>query len=654
MAAPSGTVWGEIVNGNSGNPSGRKGRIGIYTNVSNTNEQTTVNVQVWFWSIYSCSDGASNTLYYDCGTGVSSASTSVKSNIKINHTVASGSGWSASNQTKLLDKTTTYDRGSSDKKYKVYAKFSGIDMMSGPAYANTTFTVPAKPSYTVKFDANGGTGAPGDQKKLYDETLKLSTKEPTRDGYTFSGWGTSKTATSAKYSPGGNYESNASITLYAVWKTVTYTIKYDANGGTGAPGSQTKSWGVTLKLTSSTPSRENYSFLGWSTSSTATTATYSPGSNYTANASATLYAVWKLSHKKPRITGVSLYRCVEDGTADDSGTYARAIFDWATDQEVTSIVIEHFTKDSDVITTTIYPSEPESGTGTGTETEQEPESRTEGHVDVIIGSGDLSIDKTYTVKITVEDAVDYYTLVRTIDGYKFIRDFYAKGEGVAWGKPAELKDVFDIGFQTRLLGGLLYPVLTPETDLNDVRAPGFYVGENVSTYDYVNCPLTSGTFTLEVLSGGIDGQTFQRLSKCSKNEPQVFERTYYGGEWSSWTGDWIIADLSVSKLFSVYADNNRYLPKYRKDGRIVEIRGIVTPAADIEYSDTHVDIFTVPSGYRPDMPLYVLCQGSGTCTWLLRVNTDGKVGFARYRNADTGITAKNGYWLPFQITYFAK
>jgi hypothetical protein len=273
-------------------------------------------------------------------------------------------------------------------------------------------------------------------------------------------------------------------------------------------------------------------------------------------------------------------------------------------------------------------------------------------VDVVIGSGDFSTDKTYTVRMTVADAVGYLTLVRTINGYAFVRDFYAQGKGVAWGKPAELENVFDIGFRTRLLGGLLYVLLPPETDLNDIRTPGFYVGENVSDYQYVNCPLASGTFTLEVLSGGDNGQTLQRLTRCSKNEPMVFERTFYAKEWSEWTGGWITATLSSS--FGAYNGNSSYNPKYRKDGRIVEIRGIVTPTDDLEFSTEHITIFTLPSGYRPDIPLYILCQGTGNCTWLLRVNTDGTVGFARYRNGDTNATAKAGNWLPFQVTYFAK
>jgi hypothetical protein len=110
----------------------------------------------------------------------------------------------------------------------------------------------------------------------------------------------------------------------------------------------------------------------------------------------------------------------------------------------------------------------------------------------------------------------------------------ANGRGMGIGKVSELDDVLDISMQTRLLGGLLYPVIEPETNLDDMKVPGFYIGENVSTYRYENCPITSGTFTFEVLSAGINGQVLQRLTRCDKIKPLVFQRYWYGGSWGEW------------------------------------------------------------------------------------------------------------------------
>ena len=96
------------------------------------------------------------------------------------------------------------------------------------------------------------------------------------------------------YSAGGSFTSDANTTLYAVWSTNKYTITYDGNGSgvTGVPASVQKTYGVALTLSSTKPSRIGYTFLGWSTSSSATTATYSAGSSFTADANTTLYAVW--------------------------------------------------------------------------------------------------------------------------------------------------------------------------------------------------------------------------------------------------------------------------------------------------------------------------------------------------------------------------
>lgn len=288
MAAPSGIVWGSTV--------GSYGRIGIYVKLTNTNTETTRHTEIWFWSKYSVDD-SSNTLYYN--DNASSATTSVGS-VNINTTVASGSGWSTSNQVKLKEYDATFTRGTSSSKRNVAAKLANIDRVGSTMTVSTSYTIPALTKYTVSYNANGGSGAPSSQSKYYGKTLALSSTKPTRTGYAFKGWATSSSG-SATYTSGANYTANASVTLYAVWQANTYIIKYNANGGTGAPSNQTKTHGVTLTLSSSKPTRASvnddgvtttYIFKGWATSSTATTVAYTAGSKYTANASVTLYAVW--------------------------------------------------------------------------------------------------------------------------------------------------------------------------------------------------------------------------------------------------------------------------------------------------------------------------------------------------------------------------
>jgi uncharacterized repeat protein (TIGR02543 family) len=83
------------------------------------------------------------------------------------------------------------------------------------------------------------------------------------------------------------------LTISGTAAAATYTVSYSANGGSGAPAAQTKTQNVSLTLSGVRPTRSGYNFLGWSTSSAATSASYQPGTAFTVNANTTLYAVWQ-------------------------------------------------------------------------------------------------------------------------------------------------------------------------------------------------------------------------------------------------------------------------------------------------------------------------------------------------------------------------
>ena len=97
--------------------------------------------------------------------------------------------------------------------------------------------------------------------------------------------------------------ANGKNTAYYYFKgapvLLTFTLNYDANGGTGAPASQTykatsqyeKSH--TFTIASQAPTRENYTFLGWSTNRNAASASYQPSDSIVVTGTTTLYAVWK-------------------------------------------------------------------------------------------------------------------------------------------------------------------------------------------------------------------------------------------------------------------------------------------------------------------------------------------------------------------------
>lgn len=106
--------------------------------------------------------------------------------------------------------------------------------------------------------------------------------------------GTKKITVSYVYN-NAEVSSEFSITVKEVETPTpsTYTISYNANGGTNAPASQTKTEDVNLVLTKSVPKRDGYTFKGWATSASSQIVVYKAGATYTANANATLYAVWE-------------------------------------------------------------------------------------------------------------------------------------------------------------------------------------------------------------------------------------------------------------------------------------------------------------------------------------------------------------------------
>lgn len=132
-------------------------------------------------------------------------------------------------------------------------------------------------------------------------------------------------------------ESKAVATLTLAAKT-SYQVTYNVNGGTGTIAAQTKWHGEDLTLTTDTPTRTNYRFLGWATSSTATTPTYQPGATFTADTATPLYAVWERTLIAPTISALSVYRVTSSApsTYNDDGTNVYVSCTWAVDTTLVS------------------------------------------------------------------------------------------------------------------------------------------------------------------------------------------------------------------------------------------------------------------------------------------------------------------------------
>lgn len=201
------------------------------------------------------------------------------------------------------------------------------------------------------------------------------------------------------------------------------TVSYNANGGTGAPGSQTKWWGEFLTLSNTRPTRANHTFLGWATSANGAVA-YQPGGRYGADNNVTLYAKWKLNTKPPTIQSFTAQRVDEAGDMAESGTRVKLYVTWKCDtsgdsantvQSVTIAVQDGGTWKETPVTAS-------GATGTGTVT--------------LTG---LSADASWRFRATVRDKYGTVNAYTTVGPQRFLLDFSAggRGIGIGVGAPAE-------------------------------------------------------------------------------------------------------------------------------------------------------------------------------------------------------------------------
>jgi len=153
-------------------------------------------------------------------------------------------------------------------------------------------------TYTVVFDANGGSGSMNSQTHTYDATKALSKNVFTKEGYTFAGWNTASDGSGTSYADKAsvsNLVTNGSVTLYAIWTQNTYTVEFNANGGSGSMNSQTHTYDATKALSKNVFTKDGYTFAGWNTASDGSGTSYADKasvSNLATIGTVTLYAKW--------------------------------------------------------------------------------------------------------------------------------------------------------------------------------------------------------------------------------------------------------------------------------------------------------------------------------------------------------------------------
>lgn len=310
----------------------------LASKISRNNSSSTSNVTI--------------TVGYNANGGSSTPSNSTGTAVNTTTTTYTFSQWAAgSTSGTKYNAGASFTPSSNTTMYATWSTSSSTARTSNPSItlrgaisrANTTVS-----SYNVSYNANGGSSTPATQ-----------TATKTRS-YSFGGWNTNSSGTGTNYSASTAYTFSANATLYAKWSSsdsggsitlpaaisranssaAGYSVTYNANGGSGAPSAQTsasrpitytfKKWAAgstsgtqysagasytpsaattmyalwnsstatnsAWTCSSTVPTRTGYTFLGWSESSTATTATYQPGTAYTLTSGKTLYAVWQINN----------------------------------------------------------------------------------------------------------------------------------------------------------------------------------------------------------------------------------------------------------------------------------------------------------------------------------------------------------------------
>ena len=235
--------------------------------------------------------------------------------------------WFVNNQGWVTE--TEIKSGNSKKLYGVNTSWNLDDSWFSSNTTTDTYTFYAiwkANTYTIVYNANGGTGTMNSSTIQYGQTFTVPDCKFAKSGYNFTGYNLYRTSDNKWYIKdglwlteseikNGNYtkkvyavntvlpfdytwvngstSQNDTFTFYPIWQINTYTVSYNMNGGNGSIANQTKTYGQDLTLSWYIPTRTDYKFIGWNTDKNATTAQYKAGSNYTANSSAVLYAIWE-------------------------------------------------------------------------------------------------------------------------------------------------------------------------------------------------------------------------------------------------------------------------------------------------------------------------------------------------------------------------
>lgn len=165
--------------------------------------------------------------------------------------------------------------------------------------------VPDQSKYQIVYEINDGSGANSIQSVNFNSTINLKGNPFTKQGYEFLGWTTAPDGSGTRYDDRAvltigskqSYGDDTILHLYAQWAPISYTIRFDPNGGSGSMDPITLSFDETRHLPNNTFTKADYIFGGWNTRSDGSGISVENGGSIKNFAGAsgetvTLYAQW--------------------------------------------------------------------------------------------------------------------------------------------------------------------------------------------------------------------------------------------------------------------------------------------------------------------------------------------------------------------------
>jgi hypothetical protein len=240
-----------------------------------------------------------------------------------------------------------------------------------------------------------------------------------------------------------------------------------------------------------------------------------------------------LAYALPKITTFNAFRCNADGTENPDGTRVKVELNFS---------ISPVNNLNDKYYEVVYRLKGSTGSW-GAIASGNIYSRN----DSFISGSYFNPDNAYDLALQLYDYFGGARVDIDIPTAFTLIDLKASGKGIAFGKVAETDDLMDINFPILARKGITFEPIEAGTDLNDLTEPGFYGSASAGSANFINCPVSSGTFTLEVMDAGMEGQLYQRLTMCSKDSSITYERFYYSSAWGDWNK---IKDFDGTVLWS--------------------------------------------------------------------------------------------------------